>query len=282
MKSVLRQPSLWLIGVLILVVISGPWLAPHDPLAVDLSNVLAKPSSTHWAGTDQLGRDVFSRVLAGGQRTVSISLAALVVSAVVGTLVGLYSGYVGRKTDWAIMRVSDAFISFPEYVVAIVITGILGSGYLNLLVAIVVVKWVGYTKLVRSIVLEERSKNYITVAQISGVPTKTILFRHLLPQVWGSVLSFSTMELGKIVLLVASLSFLGLGVPQPAPEWGFMLNEGRGYFAQTSILMLAPGLAILLFVLATSVVGDRLSARYALDTRKKGGERGSRLKFARR
>ncbi|MDO4927724.1 MAG: dipeptide/oligopeptide/nickel ABC transporter permease/ATP-binding protein [Corynebacterium sp.] len=247
--------------VLTIVVLLGPWLAPQDPLATNLNAVLAAPSAEHWFGTDQLGRDLFSRVLAGGQRTVGISVVALLLSVAVGVVIGLVAGLRGKKTDWALMRIADSFLAFPEYVVAIVITGLMGAGYWNLLLAIIVVKWVGVARLVRAIVLEQRNQPYITAARLSGVPPRTIMTRHLLPHVWGPLIAFATVDVGKIVLLVASLSFLGLGVPRPAPEWGFMLNEGRAYITESTWIMLAPGLAILIFVLVSNVVGDNLAKR---------------------
>lgn len=261
-----RSNGLLLIAALVLLLmLAGPWLAPHDPLGVDLGRSLAPVSWSHPAGTDQLGRDVLSRVLAGGRTTVGIALTALVASMAVGVPVGLYSGFLGGRLDWVLMRVSDAFLSFPEYVVAIVITGLLGPGYVNLVLAIVVVKWVGYTRLVRSVVIQEKTQDYYLVARVSGSSTTRTVHRHLVPHVVGPVLSLATLDIGKIVLLVASLSFLGLGVPQPSPEWGAMLNEGRAYFSRTSLLMLVPGSAIFLVVLVTSLAGDRLAARYSLD-----------------
>lgn len=250
---------------LVAVIVAGPWLAPHDPLAVDLGNALQPPSTTHLTGTDQLGRDVLSRVLTGGQTTVGISFAALALSVLVGVPIGLYAGFLGKRTDWTLMRISDTFMAFPEYVVAIVITGLLGPGYANLIFAIVVVKWVGYARLARSIVLQERAKDYLLAARISGSSTTRTLKRHLVPHIAGPILALATLDLGKVVLLVASLSFLGLGIPQPSPEWGAMLNEGRTYFAESSMLMLVPGLAILIVVLATSIVGDKLTERYSAE-----------------
>ncbi|WP_080795310.1 nickel transporter permease [Corynebacterium pacaense] len=245
------------------VVLTGPWLAPHDPLAVDLTNALAPPSADHWAGTDQLGRDVMSRVLTGGQTTVGISLAALFLSALVGIPIGLYSGLIGKRTDWTLMRFSDTFMAFPEYVVAIVVTGLLGPGFFNLLLAIVVVKWVGYARLARSVVIQEKSKDYLMAARISGAGNTRIIVKHMFPHAVGPMLALAALDLGKVVLLVASLSFLGLGVPQPSPEWGSMLSEGRTYFSQTSMLMLAPGLAIFIVVLIANIVGDRLTEKFS-------------------
>ncbi|WP_068427345.1 nickel transporter permease [Piscicoccus intestinalis] len=252
---------------LLVAMLAGPWLAPHDPLAVNLGDALAPASWSHLAGTDQLGRDVFSRVLTGGRTTVGIALAALLASIAVGVPVGLYAGYLGGRLDWGLMRVSDAFMSFPEYVVAIVLTGLMGPGFGNLVIAVMAVKWVAYTRLVRSVVIQEKTQDYYLVARVSGSSTTRTVHKHLLPHVVGPVLSLATLDIGKIVLLVASLSFLGLGVPQPSPEWGAMLNEGRTYFTQTSLLMLAPGLAIFLVVVLTSVAGDQLSTRYSIDPR---------------
>lgn len=249
----------------VFLMLAGPWLAPYDPVAVDLGQALAPISSAHWAGTDQLGRDVLSRVLTGGRTTVGIALTALLAAMAIGVPLGLYSGFLGGRLDWILMRISDAFMSFPEYVVAIVLTGLMGPGFLNLIFAIVVVKWVAYTRLVRSVVIQEKTQDYFLVARVSGSSTSRTVHKHLLPHVIGPVLSLATLDIGKIVLLVASLSFLGLGVPQPSPEWGAMLNEGRAYFSRTSLLMLVPGLAIFLVVIVTSLAGDRLAARYSID-----------------
>ncbi|MGO4958227.1 nickel transporter permease [Luteococcus sp. Sow4_B9] len=251
--------------LLLLVGLAGPWLAPHDPLRVDLSQALLPSSWQHLAGTDQLGRDIWSRILTGGRTTVGISMLALALSAGIGVPLGLYSGYLGGRLDWVLMRLCDAFMALPEYVVAIVLTGLLGPGVLNLVFAIVVVKWIGYTRLVRSIVVEEKTRDYFMSARISGARTTRIIHRHLVPHVIGPVLSLVTLDIGKIVLLVASLSFLGLGVPQPSPEWGAMLNEGRAYFGRTSLLMFAPGLAIFVVVLLTSLAGDALARQYSTD-----------------
>lgn len=257
----LLSPGVLFTLALLVVILTGPWLAPHDPLAVDLGHALARPSAGHLLGTDQLGRDVFSRVLAGGQVTVGVAMAALVVSMLVGIPIGMISGLRGGGLDWALLRTGDVFMSFPEYVVAIVITALLGPGFVNLFIAVAVVKWVGYARLARSVVVEEKSREYVLAARVSGASSWRLLGRHMLPHVAGPVLALATLDLGKIILLVASLSFLGFGVPPPAPEWGSMLNEGRTYFTQTSMLMFAPGLAILAVVLATNIVGDRLADR---------------------
>ena len=264
MHKLLKLPWGMILTVTILVlVIVDPSIAPYDPIAVDLNNALQGPSAAHLVGTDQLGRDVFSRLLTGGQTTVGISLAALVLSMIVGVPIGLFAGYLGKYVDWILMRTSDTFMALPEYIVAIVITGLLGPGYVNLLIAILLVKWVGYARLARSVVLQEKTQDYLQAARISGSSVFRMLRQHFLPHVVGPVMALATLDLGKVVLLVASLSFLGLGVPQPSPEWGSMLSEGRTYFAETSLLMFAPGMAILIVVLATNLVGDKLTEKFS-------------------
>jgi peptide/nickel transport system permease protein len=254
--------GMWLAGLFFLFILVGPWLAALDPNFVDLSNRLQSPGSKHWFGTDQLGRDIFARILTGGQTTVGISVLALFLSILVGVPFGLFSGYWGGRTDWALMRIVDSFMALPEYVVAIIISGLLGPGFFNLLLAIVIVKWVGYTRLVRSIVFQEKSKDYLMVSKVSGASTWQILIRHLIPHVLGPILALATLDIGKVILLVASLSFIGLGVRPPEPEWGSMLNEGKAYFMQAEYLMIIPGIAIFLVVFVANWIGDQWVAKY--------------------
>nr|WP_092070806.1 nickel transporter permease [Dendrosporobacter quercicolus]NSL48377.1 ABC transporter permease subunit [Dendrosporobacter quercicolus DSM 1736]SDM14913.1 peptide/nickel transport system permease protein [Dendrosporobacter quercicolus] len=257
--------GVWFTALLLLVILFGPWLAPHDPNLVDLSKRLQPPGAEHWFGTDQLGRDMLSRILTGGQTTVGISMAALGLAILVGVPVGLLAGYWGGRVDWALMRLVDAFMAFPEYIVAIVISGLLGAGFLNLMFAILVVKWVGYARLVRSVVLQEKSKDYLLVAKISGAGAVTTLRRHLIPHVLGPVLALATLDIGKVILLVAALSYIGLGVQPPHPEWGSMLNEGRAYFTRDAYLMIVPGLSIFVVVFVMNLLGNRLVAKFGSD-----------------
>ena len=256
--------GIWLAGFFFFIILIGPWLALMDPNYVDLSNRLQSPGIEHWFGTDQLGRDVFSRILNGGQTTVGISMLALFLSILIGVPFGLFSGYWGGRTDWALMRIVDSFMALPDYVVAIIISGLLGPGFFNLLLAIVIVKWVVYTRLARSIVFQEKSKDYLMVSKVSGASTWQILTRHLIPHVLGPILALATLDIGKVILLVASLSFIGLGVRPPSPEWGAMLNEGKAYFMQAEYLMIIPGVAIFLVVLVANWLGNQLVAKYDL------------------
>ena len=256
--------GIWLAGFFFFIILIGPWLALMDPNYVDLSNRLQSPGIEHWFGTDQLGRDVFSRILNGGQTTVGISMLALFLSILIGVPFGLFSGYWGGRTDWALMRIVDSFMALPDYVVAIIISGLLGPGFFNLLLAIVIVKWVVYTRLARSIVFQEKSKDYLMVSKVSGASTWQILTRHLIPHVLGPILALATLDIGKVILLVASLSFIGLGVRPPSSEWGEMLNEGKAYFMQAEYLMIIPGVAIFLVVLVANWLGNQLVAKYDL------------------
>ena len=257
------------VAVFLVLLIIGPWIAPQDPNLTATADKLQGPSAAHWFGTDDLGRDVFSRILTGGLTTVGLSAMALGLSILIGVPLGLLSGYLGGRTDWALMRVVDIFLALPEYIVAMVITGLMGQGFGNLLLAILIIKWVGYTRLARSVVMQEKAKDYLMVSTISGASTVSIMRRHLLPHIVGPVMALATVDIGKAILLVASLSYLGLGVQLPSAEWGAMLNEAQMFFTQAPHLMLAPGLAIFLVVCAANWLGDQLQSLYAISGERK-------------
>lgn len=257
------------VAVFLVLLIIGPWIAPQDPNLTATADKLQGPSAAHWFGTDDLGRDVFSRILTGGLTTVGLSAMALGLSILIGVPLGLLSGYLGGRTDWALMRVVDIFLALPEYIVAMVITGLMGQGFGNLLLAILIIKWVGYTRLARSVVMQEKAKDYLMVSTISGASTVSIMRRHLLPHIVGPVMALATVDIGKVILLVASLSYLGLGVQLPSAEWGAMLNEAQMFFTQAPHLMVAPGLAIFLVVCAANWLGDQLQSLYAISGERK-------------
>ena len=257
------------VAVFLVLLIIGPWIAPQDPNLTATADKLQGPSTAHWLGTDDLGRDVFSRILTGGLTTVGLSAMALGISILIGVPLGLLSGYLGGRTDWALMRVVDIFLALPEYIVAMIITGLMGQGFGNLLLAILIIKWVGYTRLARSVVMQEKAKDYLMVSTISGASTVSIMRRHLLPHIVGPVMALATVDIGKVILLVASLSYLGLGVQLPSAEWGAMLNEAQMFFTQAPHLMLAPGLAIFLVVCAANWLGDQLQSLYAISGERK-------------
>lgn len=257
------------VAVFLVLLIIGPWIAPQDPNLTATAGKLQGPSAAHWFGTDDLGRDVFSRILTGGLTTVGLSALALGISILIGVPLGLLSGYLGGRVDWALMRAVDIFLALPEYIVAMIIAGLMGQGFGNLLLAILIIKWVGYTRLARSVVMQEKAKDYLMVSTISGASTLSIMRRHLLPHIVGPVMALATVDIGKVILLVASLSYLGLGVQLPSAEWGAMLNEAQTFFTQAPHLMLAPGLAIFLVVCAANWLGDQLQSLYAISGERK-------------
>ncbi|URJ58106.1 nickel transporter permease [Paenibacillus polymyxa] len=266
-----RLSKAWIVSLSILLILSAitvvPFLAPQDPYRIQMGNRLQSISATHWLGTDHLGRDVLSRVIAGLRTTVGTSLLILAVSLAVGVPLGLLSGFIGSWMDRVFKRVVDAFMTLPDYIFAIVLSGLLGPGLVNLIFAVTAVKWVGYARLVRSTVLAEKQKDYISLSILAGTSSLRIVLRHILPHAMGNVLVLATLDIGKIILMIASLSFLGLGPQPPIPEWGTMLNEGRAYFQTAPHLMLVPGIAVVLTVLLANVFGDKLRDRYDVKTR---------------
>ncbi|AOH56269.1 nickel ABC transporter permease subunit NikC [Peribacillus muralis] len=239
----------------------------HDPALVNLGERLLPASGKHPLGTDHLGRDVLTRLLLGSQLTVGYGLLALFAAVIIGVPFGLIAGFKGGVIDRIFMRVADSFLAFPDTIVAIVLSGLLGPGIENLLLAIVVVKWVNYARLVRSTVITERQKDYVTMTKINGLSSFRIMKKHLFPHIIGNVLVLASLDLGKIILLISSLSYIGLGAQPPAAEWGAMLNDARPYFQTNQSLMIYPGLAIMGVVFLTNILGDYF--RDAFDVNKK-------------
>lgn len=259
----------WKAGMLVLLISLLALLATytflflkHDADAVDLTAQLMPMSFEHPFGTDHLGRDVLTRILLGAQLTVGYAFMALLAAIAVGLPVGLVAGYKGGWLERVLMRIADTFLAFPDTIVAIVLSGLLGPGIENLLLAIVFVKWVNYARLVRSTVVSERQKEYIAMAKINGLGDGQIIRKHLFPHIIGNVLVLASLDLGKIILLISSLSYIGLGAQPPAPEWGAMLNDARPYFQSMPSLMIYPGLAIVTVVLISNVLGDYLRDKF--------------------
>ncbi|BCB05274.1 nickel transporter permease [Bacillus sp. KH172YL63] len=256
------------LGLCFILFALAPSLSPYDPLQVDPGNRLQTMSKDHLLGTDHLGRDVLSRILEGAYTTVGISLIIMGMVLLIGVPAGLISGYFGGLIDRMFMRVTDAVMAFPDFIVAIVLSGLLGPGMLNLMWAIVLVKWTSYARLVRSTVLTEKKKDYMKIAALNGVPGFKAMRKHLLPHVAGHVLVLCTLDLGKVILMIAALSYIGLGAQPPSPEWGAMLNDGRAYFHNAPHLMYIPGFAIVIVVLMFNLAGDHLRDRF--DVKKEG------------
>jgi peptide/nickel transport system permease protein len=246
--------------------LAAPLLTQADPLRVDLGARLLPSSPAHPLGTDHLGRDILSRLLHGGRVSLALASIATVTALGISMTAGGLAGYVGGRLDGVLMRVVDLMLAFPRLVLAIVIAGLLGVGIASVLIAVVAVSWAGYARIVRGSVLQAREEPYVLAAHALGASPLRILVRHVLPSIAGPIVVLATLDFGRLILQISSLSFLGIGIRPPAPEWGAMLTDGRLYFARNPELMLPPGLAIFATVLAANLLGD--AARDALDPRR--------------
>lgn len=257
--------GLVIVSGLSLIAVLGPVLTGRDPNAVDVANKFASPSGEFPLGTDHLGRDMLARLLFGARLSIGSTLVATAAISVIGVLLGMLAGYVGGLVDTLISRVIDIVLALPPLLLPLAITAVLGAGLGNVIIAIVVVAWASYARIVRGAVLAEREKTYVEAAKAAGASKARIIRRHLLPNIVGPVVVMTTLELGIILLAISGLSFLGLGVKPPAPEWGAMLAEGRTYLSRAPNMMVFPGTAIFLMVLGFNLLGDGL--RDLLDPR---------------
>lgn len=240
-------------------------IAPARPDAVDVANRFAAPSPAHPLGTDNLGRDVLSRLLFGARLSLAMAVATTAGITALGIAMGIVSGYLGGAVDAVVMRVVDVLLSLPRLILALALTGVLGIGLLNLMLAIVAVGWADYARVVRAQVLSLRERRFVESARAVGASRLRIMARHVAPNLVGPVIVLSTLDLGAILLALSGLSFLGLGVRPPTPEWGSMLAEGKNFLDRAPQLVAYPGIAISLLVLAFNLLGDGL--RDVLDPR---------------
>jgi peptide/nickel transport system permease protein len=259
-----------LIGLVMLTILVGMavfanQVAPYDPAATSPLASLEGPSRDHLLGTDSLGRDMFSRIVHGARWSLGAAATASAAIVVLGVSIGIIAGYFGGIVDALLMRLVDVLMAFPSMILALAIVGMLGPSLRNVLIGMVAVWWVDYARIVRGITLRVMQNEYVNAAQCCGChPVRTML-RHILPNVIPTVVVLATLELGSLMLAISGLSFLGLGAQPPTPEWGTMINDGRMFFLNEPQLMMYPGLAITLVVLACNLVGDGM--RDALDPR---------------
>jgi peptide/nickel transport system permease protein len=253
--------GLLIAGGWIAIAIFAPLLAPHDPLEQSATSFVP-PSSGHWFGTDELGRDTFSRVLYGARISIPLALLLVSLALLIGGTLGAVAGYLGGATDSLVMRTADLVFAFPPIILAMVVTAALGPTVRNAVLALVIVSWPAYARVVRGLVLSVGQAEYVQSARLLGKSARRTLIRDVLPNVFGPVLVLATLDLGNAVLLLAGLSFLGLGAQPPTPEWGAGVAEGTQYF-QYWWIGTFPGLAIFTVVLAFNFLGDAL--RDALD-----------------
>ncbi|MDP8224240.1 MAG: ABC transporter permease [Candidatus Lernaella stagnicola] len=249
-----------LIALLVIAALIGPWIAPQPADALHLGDALEGPSAAHLLGQDELGRDLFSRLIVGARASALVGVIVVLISVVVGTIVGLLAGYLGGVVDQIVMRIVDVLLAFPGILLAIAVAGILGPSLGNVIFALSILGWTGFARLVRGQVLTLREREFVLAARGYGASTPRILWRHVLPNVLAPVLVQATFGMASVILAEASLSFLGLG-PQNIPTWGAMLSSGVDYLLFAPHLSLAPGVAIMLTVLAFNFLGDALRDR---------------------
>lgn len=263
MKSLFVRNSMLLLGAAIVLCMSAsallaPYIAPYDPNAIHLDHILEPPSSLFWLGTDRLGRDVFSRLLYGGRVSLWVGFVAVGISISIGTTLGLVSGYFRSWVDECIMRMVDIMLCFPSFFLILAVIAFLEPDMGNIMVVIGLTSWMGVTRLVRAETLSLREREFVAAARLAGVPTRTILLRHILPNALAPVLITATLGIAGAILVESSLSFLGLGVQPPTASWGNMLMDGKAVMESAPWLSVYPGMAILLTVLGYNLLGESL------------------------
>jgi peptide/nickel transport system permease protein len=264
---ILRDLRLWIGGGLLAVFAAAaalaPWIVPHDPVAADFSANLTPPGPRHVLGTDRLGRDIFSRVILGGRYSLGIAVLTVGIGAGLGTAVGVVSAYFGGRADLVLMRVVDGFLAFPTILLALIVVATFGSSFRTLVAALAVAILPSFARIMRGAVLGIRTLQYIEAARAIGARDYRVIARHIVPNVVAPLLVTASFTFGTVLLAEASLAFLGLGIPRPAPTWGSMVSEGREYLATAPWVALFPGFVIMLTVLGVNLVGD--AARDAAD-----------------
>ena len=261
----LAVAGLAVIVALGLVALFAPWIATHDPYTQDLASRLQAPGTAHWFGTDQVGRDIYSRVVYGSRITLYIVFLVTIIVAPIGLVVGAVSGYAGGKVDATLMRITDIFLAFPGLVLALAFVAALGPGLVNAVIAIALTHWPGFARLARAETLIVRSSDYIAASRIQGASAARIVLRHVIPMCIPSVIVRTTLSMAGVILTAAGLGFLGLGAQPPLPEWGAMLSAGRRFLIDYWWMPTFPGLAIMTVSLAFNLLGDGL--RDVLDPR---------------
>ena len=244
--------------VLILIALAAPLLVPYDPLTIDAANRLLPPSPTHPFGTDEAGRDIFSRVLYGTRPSLLAATVILGLASVVGTVIGLVAGFRGGRVDELLMRLTDMFLAFPALVLAMGAAAALGPSFFNAMIAIAIVWWPWYARLVRGQALHLKHELFVYAARVAGASERRIVLRHILPNCWTPIIVQMSLDVGYAILTMASLSFIGLGAQPPAPEWGAMVAVGRDYILDQPWYVAFPGMAIFVAVMAFNLLGDGL------------------------
>jgi len=264
LRKMLRNKSilfgLIVVSALVLMAVLADRLMPHDPLKIDLEKRLQPPSSEHLLGADSLGRDILSRIILGSRVSLGIALGVVLLSLTVGIILGTFSGYfMGSWLDEAVMRVMDILMVFPGVLLAMVLLGVTGPGFLNLTIAIGVASIAPFTRVVRGGVISVKENMYVEAARAVGESTQSIILRTILPNALAPILTYATLRMGVAVLYASTLSFLGLGIQPPNPEWGIMVSDGREFLRVAPHVSTFPGLVISMAVLGFNILGDGLN-----------------------
>ena len=262
LKKMFKSNYLFTFGVIIclfwiIMAIIAPMVAPYDPVVQDLTLRLKAPSAAHIFGTDNFGRDIFSRVIYGGRYSLLAGCLTVVIAGCIGTIYGAIAGYVGGAVDNVMMRLSEMILSFPSLILAMIINAVMGSNLFNTMFALVIVAWPSYARVMRSVVLSVRENEYVTASEALGASRSRILLKEIIPNSITSVLIMATTDIGNQILMFSTLSFLGLGSAPPTPEWGMMVSDGVQYFNKFWVAGF-PGLAIFTMAVGANFIGDGL------------------------
>jgi peptide/nickel transport system permease protein len=257
--NVLASSGVVLVAIFVLCALFAPWIAPQDPASIDLPTRLAGPSSTHWCGTDELGRDILSRLIYGSRISMLVGSCVVAASLALGLIVGSIAGYYGGRIDRFVnVVVMNAFLSFPGILLAIAFVAFRGPGMFNLVLALSLGGWVGYARLVRAQVLAAREREFVEAARALGASDLRVIVHHILPNIIQPIIVQAAIGMAGAILAEATMSFLGLGVPPPTASWGTMLNDGRAHLFDAPHLVIFPAMAVMLAVLSFNFIGDAL------------------------
>lgn len=271
-REIIRSQKVIVLCSLILIVlffitILAPWIAPNDPVAVNLAHKLQPPSFDYPLGTDHLGRCTLSRILYGARISLGFAMLIFISSLSIGLIIGIIAGYKGGWVDQLLMRFGDGVMAIPSLLLVLGFVGIWGAGLKQVVLGLILVQWVYYARIIRGMVLSLKEQNYIAAAKISGSSQWIIMKKHILPNVLPPLAVMGTLEMGWAIMDLSSMSFLGLGVQPPSPEWGAMIHEGKSYIRTNPALMLYPGLMIMLVVVTFNLLGEALSERFGVKRR---------------
>jgi peptide/nickel transport system permease protein len=248
-----------IVGIIVLLAIFAPLVTSYNPTTINLLANLQGPSAAHWLGTDQLGRDIWTRLVYGARTDLSVAFIAVLAPFVIGTILGAFAGYLGGWLDALIMRIADVVVAFPFYVLVILLVFLLGPGTSSIYIAITIVSWISYARIIRGSTLVAKNQEFILAAQLQGFSTLRIIMRHILPNVISQAIVFAMSDIVNDILAIVTLGFLGLGIPPPAPDWGEMMSSGQQFLTTHWELTTIPGFAVVLTGLGLSLVGDGLN-----------------------